>query len=119
VRAGAVVAAGQALGALGAAGRLRLGARRAGRRFGYLDPLTLLRTARAPPPLAVPVRRLPRPPRAPRSVLAPAPAPAGIPIAGWLAVALMAGGLPVGGLVHRRHAARRQGAAREVRAARL
>jgi len=46
VRAGAVIAAGHVLGRLGPAGRLRLGARRAGRRFGYLDPLTLLRTAR-------------------------------------------------------------------------
>jgi hypothetical protein len=119
VRPGAVVAAGYPLGVLGAAGRLRLGARHAGRRFGYVDPLTLLRTSRAPPPLAIPAPRSPRPPRAVRSARAPAPAPREVPAAGWLAVALLAGGLPVGGLVRGRRRARRRATAREVRAARL
>jgi hypothetical protein len=119
VRAGAVVAAGYPLGLLGAGGRLRLGARRAGGRFGYVDPLTLLRSSRAPPPLAIHGPSRARRPQAPRPASAPAPLPAGIPVAGWLAVALIAGGLPVGGLVRGRRRARRQGAAREVRAARL
>ncbi len=43
VARGAIVAPGQPLGTLGAAGVLRLGARRAADRRGYLDPLRLLR----------------------------------------------------------------------------
>src|SRR4051812_41939275 len=39
VRRGARVAAGMRLGAAGPAGRVRLGARRGGARFGYVDPL--------------------------------------------------------------------------------
>lgn len=116
VRAGAVVAAGFVLGRLGRAGRLRLGARRVGLRFGYLDPLMLLRASRAPPPLAVPAPRALRPVRTRPGA---APERAGMPVAGWLAVGLMASGLPVGGLVRRRR--RRHGwlATRGVRAARL
>ncbi|MEP6953564.1 MAG: M23 family metallopeptidase [Solirubrobacteraceae bacterium] len=119
VRAGAKVATGHVLGTLGSAGRLRLGARRAGRRFGYVDPLTLLRALRGPhaPPLVVV-----RAPRSPRSFsVRPAPVPAGprIPLIGWLAVGLMAGALPVGGLVRRRRGHGPALATRGVRAARL
>src|SRR3954449_1516464 len=43
VRRGGRVAAGTRLGSVGPAGRVRLGARRAADRFGYVDPLALLR----------------------------------------------------------------------------
>lgn len=118
VRAGAVVAAGHALGTLGAPGRLRLGARRAGRRFGYLDPLTLLRAPRAPhapPPVTL---RAPRPP-SPVAVRPAEPDGPRIPLIGWFAVALVAGGMPVGGLIRRRRGRQPVGATRGVRAARL
>ena len=57
VRAGSRLAAGQGLGTLGPAGRLRLGARRAGDRRGYLDPLTLLADDRPAPPRLGPAPR--------------------------------------------------------------
>ena len=128
VRAGSRVVAGAPLGKLGASSRLRLGARRAGDRRGYLDPLTLLRDeATAPPHLgpAPRARRL-RPPRparpgpwpvaAPtRPVPTPATAPRRLPWPAYPALALVAGALPVGSLVRRRHRrarrARRAGAA--------
>src|SRR3954466_10957432 len=43
VRRGDRVAAGTPVGSVGPAGRVRLGARRAADRFGYVDPLALLR----------------------------------------------------------------------------
>ena len=89
VRAGEAVAAGAAIGAVGASGRrstaaahLHFGVCRAGTRHGYRDPLALLpprgpareRPRGTPPPTAVPVHVAPEPrPVAPR--LAPAPAP--------------------------------------------
>src|SRR5688572_26295189 len=62
-RRGAVVAAGAGLGALDANGRLRLGARRAADRFGYVDPQALIGNAPAggPSPV-VPLGRAPRAP---------------------------------------------------------
>src|SRR3954449_3356640 len=49
VRRGGGVAAGTRLGSVGPAGRVRLGARRAADRFGYVDPLALLRGDGSPP----------------------------------------------------------------------
>ena len=71
-REGARVARGDALGLLGASGRLRLGARRASARRGYVDPLLLL--ADSAPPLRPPpfgpapraLRRIRSLPSAPR-----------------------------------------------------
>ncbi|HEX2086805.1 MAG TPA: M23 family metallopeptidase [Solirubrobacteraceae bacterium] len=53
-----------------AASHVQLGARRAGDRFGYLDPLTLLRAPKPPPIGAAPAGR--RPPRAAPRGAAPA-----------------------------------------------
>jgi murein DD-endopeptidase MepM/ murein hydrolase activator NlpD len=131
-REGARVARGDALGLLGATGRLRLGARRASARRGYVDPLVLL--ADGAPPLRLPplgaapraLRRRPLPPtgpapralrRRPRSPTRPAPrpiAPATPPAPGsattahrlpwpaYPALALVASALPLGGLLQRR-----------------
>jgi murein DD-endopeptidase MepM/ murein hydrolase activator NlpD len=128
VRRGAVVAAGARLGTLGAGGRLRLGARRAADRFGYVDPQALLggapgggptpvvplgRAPRAPvAPAARPAARVPaRPVPRPRPVAAPGervPAPAApIPAAAWAGLVLLAAGLPLGGLVRRDRRRRR------------
>lgn len=64
-RRGAAVTAGEAVGRLGETGTVRLGARRAGRRHGYVDPLELIgEGSGGPAPLAPPARRT-RPPRAP------------------------------------------------------
>ena len=117
VRAGARVVPGDALGTLGETGRLRLGARRASDRRGYVDPLRLL-AAGAPvlPHLGpAPRPRFHEPPPA----VAPAPLPAPAPGAGTVppppsaaarrlpwpaypALALVASALPLGGLLHRR-----------------
>jgi murein DD-endopeptidase MepM/ murein hydrolase activator NlpD len=111
VRRGTHALTGERLGTLGAAGRLRLGARRAGDRRAYVDPLTLLRDPRpgAPPTLGpAPRPRRPRPapirPARPRPA-PPAPAPAErreLPWPAYPAIALIATALPVGSLVHRR-----------------
>jgi hypothetical protein len=113
-RAGSRLGRGQALGTLGATGRLRLGARRAGDRRGYLDPRTLLADQR---PELPPLGRAPRALRArsarrsrPSSQPSPfAPAaprgavPRRLPWPAYPAVALVACALPLGGLVRRRH----------------
>jgi hypothetical protein len=137
VRRGASVAAGSAIGAVGWRGVLRLGGRIASLRFGYVDPLGLLpamRGVRRLPPLGAAPRSL-SPPRALVPVApgaahrarpvapvdgAPAARPAApaVPALGWAGVALLAGAVPLGGLVHRRrraqrasaHAAAREGA---------
>jgi hypothetical protein len=112
VRRGALVARGEGLGVLGRSGRLRLGARRAVARRGYVDPLTLLRDPGPSPPDLGPAPRSPRRrrprarplrPVAPRFA-APAPrrAPHRLPWPAYPAVALIATALPVGGLVRRR-----------------
>ena len=140
VRRGDHAALGRRLGTLGAAGSLRLGARRAGRRRGYVDPLALLRDPRpaAPPALGpAPAPRHPRaaPPRprtAPAASLRAAPAPSPrprpnpalmpgaprrLPWPAYPAVALIATALPVGGLIRRRrrHAATANAAAADAR----
>jgi Peptidase family M23 len=110
VRHGARVAVGQRLGALGPDGRLRLGARRAGDRRGYVDPLDLLRdpAPTAPPDLGPappprPPRPAPIPPARPRSAPPLARAkPRSLPWPAYPALALIATALPVGSLVHRR-----------------
>src|SRR4051795_9264191 len=68
VRRGGRVAAGTRLGSVGPAGRVRLGARRAADRFGYVDPLALLRGDGPPDGPALP-------PSAPRPPARPLPSP--------------------------------------------
>jgi len=101
VRTGARVAAGAPVGLLGTTGVLRLGARRAGDRHGYVDPAALLgadagrphdRVAPAPPPVARSPRRSPRPPAA-RSEPSPHPVP---PWPAWLGAGLLVAGLAYG-----------------------
>jgi murein DD-endopeptidase MepM/ murein hydrolase activator NlpD len=115
VRAGALVEAGDRLGRVGAAGLVRLGARRTTERFGYRDPLTLLGAdARPVPPLpAAPGPRARRGPAGPRLLVAdrssvPArphaavpvsgPAATRVPLVAWLGLALVAVALPAGTL---------------------
>jgi murein DD-endopeptidase MepM/ murein hydrolase activator NlpD len=124
VRAGAHVGSGEGLGTLGPSGRLRLGARRAGDRRGYLDPLTLLADERPATPRLGPAPRAPRalrrrparpaarpPALAPVPAAAPAPARR-LPWPAYPAVALVSCALPVGGLVRRRRRHRSSRAAR-------
>src|SRR4051794_4247344 len=81
VRRGGRVAAGTPVGSVGPAGTVRLGARRAADRFGYVDPLALLRGDGSPHGPAVPapagrgaLRGAPPPrPAAPPAPLGPAP----------------------------------------------
>ena len=114
VRAGSRVGRGEGLGALGPSGRLRLGARRAGDRRGYVDPRTLLADQRPAPPRLGPAPRVlrvrsPRPSR--RAAKPPAFAPAAsraaaprrLPWPAYPALALVASALPLGGLLHRGH----------------
>ena len=103
------VGAGARLGVVGSAAHLHLGARdaRSGR---YVDPLTLLRTPRAPtlgpaPDVGPPARR-PRTP-APRPAPVPVREPAGVPVVVWAGLALVAAGLPVGGLLVRQRSRQR------------
>jgi Peptidase family M23 len=122
VRRGSKAAVGTRLGTLGPDRRLRLGARRAGDRRGYIDPLTLLGepAPTAPPTLGpAPRPRLPRPspipPARPRSAPPAAPAePRSLPWPAYPALALIAAALPLGSLVHRR---RRRSATTAVAAA--
>jgi Peptidase family M23 len=123
VRRGARVVAGTRLGSAGPAGRVRLGARRAADRLGYVDPLGLLVEEG---PRGAPVAPLGRAPRGPRVrvplVRPPLPAPrpppvavardgARVPAAGWAGLVVLAAGLPLGALVRR---SRRRRAARVV-----
>jgi hypothetical protein len=129
VRRGASVRAGDRVG-LAAGPILRLGARLARDRFGYIDPLTLLGGG-TPPPRGVPLGRAPRPTppggallrRAPRPVPALHPAPPArspraappavappaaasrspaVPLGAYIAVALLAVATGIGGLARRR-----------------
>ncbi len=102
-----------------AEGEVRLGARVAGQRFGYIDPLELLgenrprhtplgRAPRSRSPLALPEpRRAPQWARSapvPRASLVAAPAPGRLPWTAWAGLAALAAGLPAGTLVRRRRA---------------
>ena len=77
VRRGTTVRAGAALGTVGRAGRVRLGARVTASAFGYVDPLDLLGADRPAPPTA-PLGRAPE--QRPGAPLGRAPRPA--PVAG-------------------------------------
>jgi hypothetical protein len=103
------VGAGARLGVVGPAAHLHLGAREA-RSGRYVDPLTLLRTPRAPTlgpaPDAMPPARPPRTP-APRVAPVPVREPAGVPVVVWAGLALVAAGLPVGGLLVRHRSRQR------------
>jgi peptidase M23-like protein len=88
VRAGARVAAGERLGAVGTSGtrsavqpHLHFGVREAGTRHAYVDPLSMLPPATAPPPSEAP-RPVPAPapsPLSPGPAPVPEPAPHGVP----------------------------------------
>jgi murein DD-endopeptidase MepM/ murein hydrolase activator NlpD len=119
VRRGAAVRAGSVLGRLGARGVLRLGARRAGARHGYVDPLTLLAGADAPPapvsvpPAVAPRASAPRPlqpaPRTPRiapRALPAAPADRRVPWLAWAGLGLLAAGGGGAGVACRRRRGR-------------
>jgi hypothetical protein len=109
VRRGRGVAAGAVVGTAGARGWVQLGARRVGVRDGYLDPLGLIGTTRAPRPPAGWRRRAPRA-RGPVLVRpapvaarpAPSPAPATWPLALGGALALVCAGV---GLARRGYSA--------------
>ena len=107
VRAGAAVAAGAPIGTVSAS-HLQLGARRAGGRTAYLDPLRLLAAPEPPPLGAAPRRRPPGPPRwraePPPRAAAPRgeAAPSGVPLAAWLGLGLLAAGTQAGALWRRR-----------------
>ena len=88
VRAGARVSAGERVGAVGTTGtrsavqpHLHFGVREAGTRHAYVDPLSMLPPAAAPPPSEAP-RPLPAPapaPLSPTPAPVPEPAPRGAP----------------------------------------
>jgi hypothetical protein len=119
VRAGSRVGRGDGLGTLGRSGRLRLGARRAADRRGYVDPLSLLDdeapvTPRLGPAPRAPHHRFHRPLPAVAPALLPAPAPTAappppprrLPWPAYPALALVASALPVGEVVRRRRGRR-------------
>lgn len=120
VRRGDRVTAGAPIGTV-AASHLQLGARRMGRRHGYVDPLSLLGDGGPPdlgpvPPARRHRRPLPAPARpvaVPRPITAPAPAPAAVPLAAWIGLGALAAATPLGGLLRRRRRLR----ARRVAAA--
>jgi murein DD-endopeptidase MepM/ murein hydrolase activator NlpD len=122
VRRGAAVRAGALVGRLGARGMLRLGARRAARRHGYVDPLVLLDgravvPTRAPPAAPPPARR--PPPAGVRRTSRPGrdPAAAGASPVSWPAwaglalVAAGAGGTTLGRRRRRRRSTAASGGA--------
>jgi hypothetical protein len=110
---------GAVVGRLGARGVLRLGARRAGARHGYIDPLGLLGRAGPPAPTVAPRggpaplrRRRATPPRPrPAPVATPAAAPRAIALP-WLVAAgvgLLAAGAGGGSTLARRRRRRTRG----------
>jgi hypothetical protein len=120
VRVGSRIGRGDGLGTLGPSGRLRLGARRAADRRGYVDPLTLLADEAPAAPRLGPAPRArqhrfhrPLPAVAPALLpapvptAAPAPAPRRLPWPAYPALALVACALPVGGVVRRRRGRRK------------
>jgi Peptidase family M23 len=121
VRRGERLTAGGLVGAVGRSGRprsavahLHFGVRRTGRRFAYVDPLSLLGDDRPPPVSAVPrappravppgrppLEAAPRPSPAPRPVLRAtsrrsplAPRPPAMPWPAWAGLGLIAAALP-------------------------
>jgi hypothetical protein len=100
---------------------VRLGARVTARRWGWVDPLRLVEAARprgaplGPAPRArTPRAPVGRPPPRARPAPAAAPAPARVPAIAWAGAALLAAGLPVGGILHVRRARRRRSEAPAV-----
>jgi hypothetical protein len=74
VRRGELVAAGAAIGTLGTSpdhAGLHLGVRRAGERFGYVDPLPFLRGSSPSPPAVPPIPRAGPRPAMPRATATP------------------------------------------------
>jgi hypothetical protein len=112
VRRGAAVRAGARIGAVGAEAHLHLGARDA-LTARYVDPLTLLRAVGAHPSLgpapdvAPPRRRTPAPVAPPPAASEPSRAPGGVPVLVWAGLALVAAGLPLGGLLARHRSRQR------------
>ena len=96
---------------IGTAGRtFQLGARRAGERHGYVDPLALLEAdPLGPAPPALPLARPRRPEAPPPAIAFPGP-----PLAAWAGVGLLGAAVPGLALVtaRRRRRARRAPAAR-------
>jgi murein DD-endopeptidase MepM/ murein hydrolase activator NlpD len=121
VSEGRAIVAGERLGLVGGAGRLRLGARLGPGR--YVDPAALLgghapRLGPAPPaPRRRPPERPAPPPRRPRPLPAPAPAPRTAPLLAWLGLAVLAAALPSGALVWRSRRRRADAHARGTRTA--
>jgi hypothetical protein len=125
VRRGDRVAAGDRLGRVGARG-LHLGARRTGRRWAYVDPLSLLAGdpgARPAPLVRAPRWRIGPGPLATKPRPAPLPLPLrwsvplavaarpAVPAVAWLGLALLAAGLPalqIGRVRRRRRKATRR-----------
>lgn len=107
VARGARVVPGTRLGRLASSGVLRVGARRPGDRFGYVDPAPLFGDQRdAPPAIAPPPVAARRRGAAPRPVAVPVladPAPARLPLPILAGTGLLALGAS-GGLVRRRRA---------------
>jgi Peptidase family M23 len=112
VRRGDRVAVGDRVGRVGAGG-LHLGARRTGRRWAYVDPLTLLASepgARPAPLVRAPHWRTGPGPLATQPRPAPLPLPLrwsapvaaavrpAVPLVAWLGLALLVGALPALGL---------------------
>jgi hypothetical protein len=114
VRRGQAVVAGARIGTLGA-GPLRLGARVAGDRHGYVDPLALMGDGHAPvapvaPPAVAPRRRGPgRPPAAVPPVTEPATprAAPNVPLPALVGAALIASAAGGGGALRARRRRRR------------
>lgn len=112
VARGAYLWPGAEVGRLARRGVLRLGARRAGARQGYVDPLGLLSRGEpsAPPPVAPrggpAARPRPRPTRPARPVAAPHTA--ALPALAWAGLALLAAGVGGGGVARRRRRGRRR-----------
>ncbi|MDQ6750121.1 MAG: M23 family metallopeptidase [Actinomycetota bacterium] len=142
VRAGADIGTGEQIGSVGRRSRLYLSARRTGDRFGYVDPLSLLRETGSPiplvprfsarrPPVTPPLGPAPRPvpvwhgspvrppepgrvPVAePRQVPAAHPQPASQPLVAWAGLGLLAAALPSWGV---RRVRRRRRPVRVVKA---
>lgn len=127
VRRGDRVRRGQRIGRVGPGGVIRLGARVASERFGWIDPLALVADPSprgaplgpAPPPARP--RPSPRPASSPsvRPALAPRPGPVpsapqpprhDAPAVAWVAAALVAAALPLGPVAVSRRRRRRRAA---------
>lgn len=109
VRRGTSVVAGQPVGRLGSAGLVRLGARVAGSRHGYLDPLALLGAGPRPRSPLAPAARGRRPPVPSTRHVAPRagslPVAAILMGAAWLGLGLAGSAMGIGIALRRPSAA--------------